>query len=140
LTYEFASRLTAAGLGQSTVVGIGGDRMVGLRFGSALRLFEADSGTRGILLVGEIGGTMEEEAARMVASQEIRKPVFAYIAGSTAPAGKRIGHAGAIIAGSSGTVTSKLTTLREAGIHVGETIAQTVSTMKEMLGTERREP
>ncbi len=140
LTYEFASRLTAAGLGQSTVVGVGGDRMVGLRFGSALRLFEADSGTRGILLVGEIGGTMEEEAARMVASQEIRKPVFAYIAGSTAPAGKRIGHAGAIIAGSSGTVASKLTTLREAGIHVGKTIAQTVSTMKEMLGTERREP
>jgi succinyl-CoA synthetase alpha subunit len=133
LTYEFVSRLTAVGMGQSTVIGVGGDRMVGLRFGSTLKLFEADPDTRGVLLVGEIGGAMEEEAAGMVASKEIRKPVFAYIAGSTAPEGKRIGHAGAIIAGSVGTVAGKLTTLREAGIHVGKTIAETVGMMREML-------
>jgi succinyl-CoA synthetase alpha subunit len=130
LTYELVSRLTAAGLGQSTVIGVGGDRIVGLRFGDALRLFEKDADTRAVLLVGEIGGVMEEEAAELIARREIQKPVFVYIAGSTAPEGQRIGHAGAIIAGSEGTVQGKIKSLREAGARVGTTIAEVIEMMK----------
>ncbi len=134
LTYEFVSRLTAAGLGQSTVIGAGGDRMVGLRFREALRLFEADPGTKAVLLVGEIGGSMEEEAAASIASGEIRKPVFVYIAGHTAPEGKRLGHAGAIIAGSGGTVAGKIKSLKESGARVGNTIAGVIDMIKKEMG------
>lgn len=134
LTYEFVSRLTAVGVGQSTVIGAGGDRMVGLRFREALKLFEADPGTRAVLLVGEIGGSMEEEAAEMIVSGEVRKPVFVYIAGHTAPQGKRLGHAGAIIAGSGGTVAMKLKTLQAAGAHVGNTIAVVIDMIKKTVG------
>lgn len=129
LTYELVSRLTAAGLGQSTVIGVGGDRIVGLRFVQALRLFEQDPGTQAVLLIGEIGGSMEEEAAELIATGEIQKPVFAYLAGHTAPEGQRVGHAGAIIDNSSGTTQGKIRTLEEAGVHVGRTIAQVVHMM-----------
>ena len=134
LTYEFVSRLTAAGLGQSTVIGAGGDRMVGLRFREALKLFEADPGTRAVLLVGEIGGSMEEEAAEIIARGEIRKPVFVYIAGHTAPEGKRLGHAGAIIAGSGGTVAGKLKSLEQSGARVGNTIAGVIEMIRQEMG------
>lgn len=134
LTYEFVSRLTAAGIGQSTVIGIGGDRMVGLRFREALKLFEADPDTQAVLLVGEIEGSMEGEAAEMIVRGEVCKPVFVYIAGHTAPEGKRLGHAGAIIAGSEGTGASKLKTLRVAGAHVGNTIAGVVDMIKKTVG------
>jgi succinyl-CoA synthetase alpha subunit len=130
LTYEFVSRLTGAGLGQSTVIGVGGDRIVGLRFRNALKLFEEDPSTKAVLLVGEIGGSMEEEAGELIVRGEVRKPVFAYIAGYTAPEGKRLGHAGAIIAGSGGTVESKVRTLRQSGAHVGRTIAEVVEMIK----------
>ncbi|MBI5606798.1 MAG: succinate--CoA ligase subunit alpha [Deltaproteobacteria bacterium] len=133
LTYELVSRLTAAGLGQSTVIGVGGDRIVGLRFSSVLKLFEEDPNTKAMLLVGEIGGTMEEEAAELIARGEIRKPVFVYIAGSTAPEGQRIGHAGAIIAGAGSSVHSKVAVLRQAGVQVGTTIAGVIEMMKENL-------
>jgi succinyl-CoA synthetase alpha subunit len=134
LTYELVSRLTAAGLGQSTVIGVGGDRIVGLRFGSALKLFEEDPNTQAVLLIGEIGGSMEEEAAELILRGEIRKPVFVYIAGVTAPEGQRIGHAGAIIAGSGGTVQGKIKSLQAAGAQVGTTIAGVIEMMKETIG------
>lgn len=134
LTYELVSRLTAAGLGQSTVIGVGGDRIVGLRFGEALKLFEKDPQTSAVLLIGEIGGSMEEEAAELIARGEVQKPVFVYIAGSTAPEGQRIGHAGAIIAGSGGTVQGKIKSLQTAGARVGATIAEVIEMMKQRLG------
>ena len=130
LTYELVMRLTAAGLGQSTVIGVGGDRIVGLRFCNALRLFEKDPDTEAVLLIGEIGGSMEEEAGEMVARGEIRKPVFVYIAGSTAPEGQRVGHAGAIIAGSGSSVQDKVKALQRAGVHVGTTIAEVITMMR----------
>jgi succinyl-CoA synthetase alpha subunit len=133
LTYELVMRLTAAGLGQSTVIGVGGDRIVGLRFCNALRLFEEDPDTQAVLLIGEIGGAMEEEAGELVACGEIRKPVFVYIAGSTAPEGQRVGHAGAIIAGSGSSVRDKVKILQRAGVNVGTTIAQVVEMMKTRL-------
>lgn len=133
LTYELVSRLSGAGLGQSTVIGVGGDRIVGLRFRRVLGLFEQDPGTSAVLLIGEIGGSMEEEAAELVAGGEIKKPVFVYIAGVTAPEGQRIGHAGAIIAESGGSVKSKASVLREAGVRVGGTIAEVIRMMKEEL-------
>jgi len=134
LTYELVSRLTAAGLGQSTVIGVGGDRIVGLPFADALRLFEKDPGTQAVLLIGEIGGAMEEEAAALIARGEVRKPVFVYIAGSTAPEGQRIGHAGAIIGGTGGTVQGKIESLQKAGAQVGTTIAEVIERMKHTLG------
>ncbi|MGA2465725.1 MAG: succinate--CoA ligase subunit alpha [Thermodesulfobacteriota bacterium] len=134
LTYELVMRLTAAGLGQSTVIGVGGDRIIGLRFRDALKLFEEDSKTKATLLIGEIGGSMEEEVGEMVARGDIRKPVFVYIAGSTAPEGQRVGHAGAIIAGSGGSVEGKVKTLQQAGVHVGTTIAEVIEMIKKAVG------
>lgn len=133
LTYELVSRLTAAGLGQSTVVGVGGDRIVGTRFAKVLKLFEEDDATQAILLIGEIGSSMEEEAGELIAKGEIRKPVFAYLAGHTAPRGKRVGHAGAIIEGTEGTAESKIQALKEAGVVVGKTMAEVVRIMVEKL-------
>jgi succinyl-CoA synthetase alpha subunit len=115
LTYEAVFQTTRNGLGQSTCIGIGGDPIHGLGFVDCLELFEADPGTRGIVLIGEIGGTDEERAAAYIKTH-VSKPVAAYIAGVTAPAGKRMGHAGAIISGGSGTAEAKIAALQAAGV------------------------
>ena len=126
LTYEFVSRLSAAGIGQSTCIGVGGDRIVGLRFSDALPLFEQDPHTEAVLLVGEIGGTMEEEAADLVAGGAITKPVIAYVAGHTAPEGTKVGHAGAIVEGSRGTMKRKIEALTNAGIYLARRPAEAI--------------
>jgi succinyl-CoA synthetase alpha subunit len=126
LSYEFVSRLSAAGIGQSTCIGVGGDRIVGLRFRNALELFEQDGQTKAVLLIGEIGGTMEEEAADLVAAGAIRKPVIAYVAGHTAPEGTKVGHAGAIVEGARGTMKSKIEALSRAGIHLAHRPAEVI--------------
>jgi succinyl-CoA synthetase alpha subunit len=133
LTYEAAHQLTALGLGQSTAIGIGGDPVKGMDFIDCLKLFEADPQTKGVLMIGEIGGSSEEQAAAFVKAN-MRKPVAGFIAGQTAPPGKRMGHAGAIISGGKGTATEKLAAMRDAGIAIaatpadlGKTIAPLVS-------------
>jgi succinyl-CoA synthetase alpha subunit len=133
LTYEAAHQLTTLGLGQSTAIGIGGDPVKGMDFIDCLKLFEADPQTKGVLMIGEIGGTSEEEAAAFVKAN-MKKPVAGFIAGQTAPPGKRMGHAGAIISGGKGTAAEKLAAMRDAGIAIaatpadlGKTIAPLVS-------------
>jgi succinyl-CoA synthetase alpha subunit len=132
LTYEAAHQLTALGIGQSTAVGIGGDPVKGFDFIDCLVRFEADPQTRAVLLIGEIGGTSEEDAARFV-KQNMKKPVAAFIAGVTAPPGRRMGHAGAIISGGKGSATDKITALREAGIAVAATPAELGKTVAPLL-------
>ncbi len=122
LTYEIVAGLTRAGLGQSTAVGLGGDQVVGTSFVEALELFNADPDTRAVVLIGEIGGSAEEEAARYIA-RHVAKPVVAYIAGRTAPPGKRMGHAGAVISGSEGTAAHKVTALEQAGVAVAPLVS-----------------
>ena len=122
LTYEIVAGLTRAGLGQSTAVGLGGDPVVGTSFVEALELFNADPDTRAVVLIGEIGGSAEEEAARYIARQ-FTKPVVAYIAGRTAPPGKRMGHAGAIISGTEGTADHKVRALEAAGVAVAPLVS-----------------
>jgi succinyl-CoA synthetase alpha subunit len=117
LTYEAVFQTSRCGLGQSTCIGMGGDPVHGLGFIECLRLFEADSDTHGIVMIGEIGGNDEEQAARFI-QQHVSKPVVAYIAGVTAPSGKRMGHAGAIISGSQGTAEAKISALETAGVKV----------------------
>lgn len=133
LTYEIIHQLSRAGLGQSTCIGIGGDPIIGTNFIDCLAAFEADPATRAIVLIGEIGGTDEQQAAAHVA-QHVSKPVVGFIAGQTAPPGRRMGHAGAIISGSSGTAAEKMAALREAGIAVMNRPADVVALLEERLG------
>jgi succinyl-CoA synthetase alpha subunit len=132
LTYEAVGQLTALGLGQSSAIGIGGDPIVGTTHVDALRLFQADDETIGIVMIGEIGGSAEEEAAAF-AKENVTKPIVAFIAGQTAPPGRRMGHAGAIIAGGKGTAAEKMKALAEAGIHVVKSPADVGKAMKEAL-------
>ena len=117
LTYEAVAQLTALGIGQSTCIGIGGDPIIGTNHLDALRLFNDDPDTTAIVMIGEIGGSAEDEAAAYV-KQQVKKPVVGFIAGQTAPPGRRMGHAGAIIAGGKGTAAEKMEAMQEAGIHV----------------------
>ena len=117
LTYEAVAQLTALGIGQSTCIGIGGDPIIGTNHTDALELFNKDKGTKAIVMIGEIGGNAEEEAAAYV-KKHVKKPVVGFIAGQTAPPGRRMGHAGAIIAGGKGTAAEKMKAMRAAGIHV----------------------
>jgi succinyl-CoA synthetase alpha subunit len=132
LTYEAVGQLTALGMGQSSAIGIGGDPIVGTTHVDALRLFQADDETAGIVMIGEIGGTAEEEAAAF-AKENVTKPIVAFIAGQTAPPGRRMGHAGAIIAGGKGTAAEKMKALADAGIHVVKSPADIGQAMKEAL-------
>jgi len=120
LTYEIATGLSVRGLGQSTCIGLGGDPIVGLSFVDVLREFEKDEQTEAVALIGEIGGNFEELAAEFIASESYSKPVVSFVAGRTAPPGKRMGHAGAIIMGKSGTAASKIEAFEKAGVQVAE--------------------
>ena len=132
LTYEAVGQLTALGLGQSTAIGIGGDPIIGTNHTVALHLFQADDETDAIVMIGEIGGTAEEEAAAY-AKNNVTKPIVAFIAGQTAPPGRRMGHAGAIISGGKGTAAEKMNALREAGIHVVDSPADIGQAVREVL-------
>jgi len=137
LTYEIAAGISAKGLGQSTCIGLGGDPVVGLSFVEVLRMFEADERTEAVVLIGEIGGNLEELAADFVSREGYSKPVVAFVAGRTAPPGKRMGHAGAIIMGGAGTAQSKIDAFREAGIGVAEKPSDVARLLAEGLGRKK---
>ena len=134
LTYEAVKQTTDLGLGQSSCVGIGGDPIPGSSFIDILKLFEADDATKAIVMVGEIGGSAEEEAAEFIKTS-ITKPVISYIAGQTAPAGKRMGHAGAIIAGGKGTAADKISKLKECGVHIADNLLEIGSKTAEVINS-----
>ena len=132
LTYEAVGQLTNLGIGQSTCIGIGGDPIIGTRFIDALKLFKEDENTDAVVMIGEIGGTAEEEAAAWI-KENFNKPVVSFIAGQTAPPGRRMGHAGAIISGGKGTAAEKMKALESAGIHVCKSPADIGKKVKEVL-------
>jgi len=134
LTYDIVSQLTSLGIGQSTCVGIGGDALPGSTFIDILKLFQADHDTKAVVLIGEIGGTMEQEAAEFI-KHKMTKPVVAFVAGSTAPPGKRMGHAGAIITGSAGKASEKIKALSQAGATIAPNPAEVGLTTKKVLET-----
>ena len=136
LTYETVHQLTLLGIGQSTCIGIGGDPIIGTGFVDALRLFDEDPATDAIILIGEIGGTAEEDAASFIKAH-VRKPVVTFIAGQTAPKGKRMGHAGAIIAGGRGTAAEKIESFRAAGVRIAPSPAELGATMQAVLREAR---
>ena len=136
LTYEAVKQLTDVKLGQTTCVGIGGDPIIGSQFTKIIKMFNEDPDTDGIVMIGEIGGSAEEDAARFI-SESVTKPVVAYIAGVTAPPGRRMGHAGAIISGGKGTAEEKQRVLRENGVHVVDSPAEMGSKVAEVLGAAR---
>ena len=133
LTYETVGQLSERGLGQSTAIGIGGDPIIGTRFVDALALFKDDAETDAVVMIGEIGGSAEEEAAAYV-KEHYDKPVVGFIAGRTAPPGRRMGHAGAIISGGKGTADDKMAAMRDAGVHVCESPAEIGETVERALG------
>ncbi len=135
LTYEAVGQLTALGIGQSTCIGIGGDPIIGTNFIDALKLFKDDPQTEAVFMIGEIGGSMEEETAAWI-QQNFQKPVAAFIAGATAPPGRRMGHAGAIISGGKGTWREKVETLDSCGIRVAKSPAEMGAAMKEAMDSQ----
>ena len=133
LTYEAIHQLTRLGLGQTTCIGIGGDPLIGTSFIDCLRLFADDEDTAAVVLIGEIGGSLEEEAAEFIKSSKVKKPIVGFIAGKTAPPGRRMGHAGAIISGGKGNADDKIEKMKSCGILIAESPAQIGKTLYDKL-------